>query len=285
MVIGCYGRLWKPSISTIGKPSISTMLIFHGELTMKSMDWSVTAGLRWSQGPSSKLEWITPRLTFFEDQNEKVTDCKLVSCCVCLFQWCIIFVITITTMFYCFLLLWLCMIQHDYTNTRSFSALFDFHFLPFSNPKRCRHPFSNARWRNSKRPSVLVSWVGTQDFAGPLFPGPSRPSTSENLSLKTSHRFDDDAMMVSKKKLVGGLVAINFIFPYWLGLLSSSQLTNSIIFQRGGPSTNQETYSQDIWTCPAVIGSPKGCSLNMLRGQHPFRFWIWKGHWRVQVFK
>ena len=35
-----------------------------------------------------------------------------------------------------------------------------------------------------------------------------------------------------KMDLLGGLVAINFIFPY-IGLLSSSQLTKSIIFQDG----------------------------------------------------
>ena len=44
--------------------------------------------------------------------------------------------------------------------------------------------------------------------------------------------------------LVGGLVAINFIFPLILAInfifplilgISSSQMTNSIIFQRGGP--------------------------------------------------
>ena len=42
--------------------------------------------------------------------------------------------------------------------------------------------------------------------------------------------------------LVGGLVAINFIFPLILGMygnVKSSQLTNSYILQRGGPTTNQ----------------------------------------------
>ena len=40
-------------------------------------------------------------------------------------------------------------------------------------------------------------------------------------------------------KLVGGLVAMNFIFPLILGFWLSSQLTKSYIFQRGGPTTNQ----------------------------------------------
>ena len=71
--------------------------------------------------------------------------------------------------------------------------------------------------------------------------------------------------------MVGGLVAI-FYFPIYIyiyvyiyiyiGLHSSSQLTNSIIFQRGGPTTNQKmvVYIMGIWW--DIIGRPNGESVH-----------------------
>ena len=48
--------------------------------------------------------------------------------------------------------------------------------------------------------------------------------------------------------LVGGLVGTSiWHFPINIGLRLSSQLTNSIIFQRGGPTTNQYIMSQNSW--------------------------------------
>ena len=72
---------------------------------------------------------------------------------------------------------------------------------------------------------------------------------------------------------------INFVFPWLLGM-SSSQLTNSIIFQRGGPTTNQKVsfilmsygpfpvffpmisgpslllWQRRRWGCPSTKGYP-----------------------------
>ena len=44
--------------------------------------------------------------------------------------------------------------------------------------------------------------------------------------------------------VVGGLVAMNFIFPN-IGLRLSSQLTNSIIFQDGVAKNHQPVWIQD----------------------------------------
>ena len=49
---------------------------------------------------------------------------------------------------------------------------------------------------------------------------------------------DGKRLIMFIMNLVGGLVAMNFIFPEILGI-SSSQLTNSNRFQRGGPTTKQ----------------------------------------------
>ena len=55
--------------------------------------------------------------------------------------------------------------------------------------------------------------------------------------------------------LVGGLVAINFIFPY-IGLRLSSQLTNSIIFQDGVALAHQRNrwYLLVCWFLGPSIG-------------------------------
>ena len=48
------------------------------------------------------------------------------------------------------------------------------------------------------------------------------------------------------------MVAMNLAyFPMNIGLLSSSHLTNSNLFQRGGPTTNQFSMKYDVKT-PAV---------------------------------
>ena len=58
--------------------------------------------------------------------------------------------------------------------------------------------------------------------------------------------------IVNISKLLGGdWMPWIFNFPIHIGLLSSSQLTNSIIFQRGGPTTNQVAMDP-----PKVIFSP-----------------------------
>ena len=64
----------------------------------------------------------------------------------------------------------------------------------------------------------------------------SRKMMTEILERPEDCNDRDILRLYSILMLVGGLVAINFIFPEILGI-SSSQLTN--IFQRGGPTTNQ----------------------------------------------
>ena len=73
-----------------------------------------------------------------------------------------------------------------------------------------------------------------------------------------------------KMDLLGGLVAINFIFPY-IGLLSSSQLTKSIIFQDGVALAHQpaerfprhdgEIPGSNVALAPVVEDKNRGASL------------------------
>ena len=57
--------------------------------------------------------------------------------------------------------------------------------------------------------------------------------------------------MVEEKELVGGLVAMNFIFPH-IGLLIIPLDVH--IFQRAGPTTNQTSLFG--WKDRATMGNP-----------------------------
>ena len=104
---------------------------------------------------------------------------------------------------------------------------------------------SSTPWRSLNHPS---GWFYLSDAAATLLQRytlwQSEIATEKSPFFLSEFPMGHVKSSMRSDSLVGGLVAINFIFPFILGM-SSSQLTN---FQRGGPTTNQFSIAMfDGW--------------------------------------
>ena len=129
-------------------------------------------------------------------------------------------------------------------------------------PKMNRHWRCPANFYNrdgTYRFNIYIFWEVTHDWL-PV------PTVSRDLILfsslgKSSFQGLKKTTTRNWDELVGwlvGLVAINFISPSQLGIIISSQLTNSYIFQRGGLQTTNQLGIQSLGGTVGTIGARFG---------------------------